>query len=321
MKVLLIDGDLIAYKCAAAAESRTVIVKHLASGKEKEFKNRTELKKFLKEQNREFIEADYDITDVQSVQPIQMSFNLINNQIAKLEEFCWADKIEIYIGKGKTFRHALPLPKEYKAGRDGAIKPHYLQEVRSFMQNYHQARLIDSGIEVDDLITIRGYEEKKKGNDVVIATIDKDAYQSQGLSILNWKNSPWTIEHIPDVGYLEKKDKIVGNGLKFLAFQVLSGDDADTYCAYDLSKVKYGPTKALKALQDAKTEQEVLQVVIDEFKRLYPDPVTYVDVHGVEHTSNWLDILKMYWKCAYMKRAWHDPSDFLLFAKERGVEV
>lgn len=322
MKVLLIDGDLIAYKCAAAAENRTVLIKHLASGKEKEFKTRTEFKKFLKMKDREFVEEEYEITDIQSVEPISMCFSIVNKQIAKLEEYTWADKIEIYIGKGKTFRHQLALPKEYKAGRDNAIKPHYLDEVRRYMQSYHQAKIVEGGLEVDDVITIRGYEEKQKGNSVVLATVDKDAYQSQGLSVLNWMNDPWKIEDIPEVGELIKTDKkIIGSGLKFLAFQVLSGDDADTYCAYDLSKVKYGPVKALKALESAQTEQDILRVLVDEFKRLYADPVTYTDVHLRQHTSDWLDLLKMYWQCAYMKRSWDDPSDFLAFARERGVEV
>jgi len=40
-RLLIVDGDLVAYRHAAAAESRTIIAKHLDSGREKEFKTRT----------------------------------------------------------------------------------------------------------------------------------------------------------------------------------------------------------------------------------------------------------------------------------------
>jgi hypothetical protein len=42
-------------------------------------------------------------------------------------------------------------------------------------------------LETDDLITIRAYEELALGNRPILATIDKDAYQSQGIELLNGK--------------------------------------------------------------------------------------------------------------------------------------
>jgi hypothetical protein len=77
----------------------------------------------------------------------------------------------------------------------------------------------------------------------------------------------------------------------------------------------------MNALLTANTEQEVLLVLISEFKRLYPEPVEFTDAHGVQQKFNWKDLLLMYWKCAYMKRSRNDDSNFIAFANNLGVEV
>jgi 5'-3' exonuclease len=196
------------------------------------------------------------------------------------------------------------------------------------LQVKHKAQLV-KGIETDDMITIRAYEELAKGNYPIIASADKDAQQSQGVEVLNFGQEEWQGKVIPDVGSLWKvvigkgpATDIKGDGLKFLAFQTLAGDKADTYFGYKLSNAKYGPAKAFKALEAAKTEQEVLQILIDEFKRLYPQPFEYTDCHGVLHSDvDWFDMLQLYWSCAYMKRSIDDESSFIQFAAERGVYV
>jgi hypothetical protein len=221
-----------------------------------------------------------------------------------------------------VFRHALALPTPYKDNRDDLIKPLQLADVRRYLQVKHKAQLI-KGIETDDMITIRAYEELAKGNYPIIASADKDAQQSQGVEVLNFGQEEWQGKVIPTVGSLWKdKSAYKGEGLKFLALQVLSGDTADTYKGYQLSNVSYGPAKAMKALEKTTTEKEILEVLISEFKRLYPEPFSYTDCHGVEHTEvDWFDMLQMYWSCAYMKRSIDDESSFIQFAAERGVYV
>lgn len=321
-RVLIIDADLIAYQYAAANEKRTINVKHLKSGKEKIFKTRTELKTLLKEKEREFKTEDYEIEDVQTAASIRFALRNVKSVIQRLTDHTWADRVELYLGTGKTFRHALALPTPYKDNRDDLIKPLQLADVRKYLQVKHRAQLIKD-IETDDMITIRAYEELAKGNYPIIASADKDAQQSQGVEILNFGQEEWQGKVIPTVGSLWKdKTAYKGDGLKFLALQVLSGDNADTYKGYQLSNVSYGPAKAMKALEKANTEKEILEVLISEFKRLYPEAFEYVDCHGVWHSdADWFDMLQMYWTCAYMKRSADDDSSFIQFAAERGVYV
>lgn len=321
-RVLIVDADLIAYQYAAANEKRSIVAKHLKSGREKIFKTRTELKTLLKEKNMEFKPEDYEIEDVQTAASIRFALRNVKSVIQRLTDHTWADKVELYIGTGKTFRHALALPTPYKDNRDDLIKPLQLVDVRRYLQVKHNAQLV-KGIETDDMITIRAYEELAKGNYPIIASADKDAQQSQGVEVLNFGQEEWQGKVIPTVGSLWKeKTSYKGDGLKFLAFQTLAGDSADTYKGYQLSNVAYGPAKAMKALEGANTEQEVLQVLISEFKRLYPEPLDYIDCHGIEHTGvDWFDMLQLYWNCSYMKRAIDDDSSFIQFAAERGVYV
>lgn len=320
-RLLIVDGDLVAYRHAAAAESRTIIAKHLDSGREKEFKTRTELKKFLKDKGMEFKTEDYAITDLQHPLDISFALSTVDQAIAKLQEVTWCDDVEIYIGSGKTFRHALALPTPYKDNRTDNIRPVHLAAVRSHLRRKYKAKVVDNGLEVDDVVTIRAYECLQNAQEAVLASVDKDSYQCQGIALYNWLAADPKIELIPDVGHLRKdKDTVKGDGLMFLAFQVLAGDTADCYKGYELSKVKYGPTKAMNALKDCTTEQEILKAVISEFKRLYPEVFEYTDCHAVKHDeADWFDMLNLYWQCAYMKRSWDDPSSFMNYAMQRGV--
>lgn len=321
-RVLIIDGDLIAYRFAAAGEQRSVVVKHIKSQKERVFKNRTTFKDFLAEKNYEYIEADYVIEDIQTVGSKDFTLGTIKKFFDRLKEETWADRIEVYIGSGDTFRHKLALPSGYKSNRVDNLRPILLDDTRHYLKLKYGAKVVPAGsLEVDDVTTIRSYEELAKGNDPILVSNDKDAQQSSGIQVLNWQKDPWELKLIPTVGSLYKEKAVVkGDGLMFLALQTLSGDTADAYCGYDLSNVKYGPTKAMKALEKAQTEKEVLEILISEFKRLYPEPFTYTDCHGVEHTdADWFDMLQMYWTCAYMKRSWDDESSFIQFAAERGV--
>lgn len=320
-RLLIVDGDLVAYKHAAAAETRTIIAKHLKSGREKEFSTRTEFKKFLTDKEIEFKPEAYEITDHQNPVDISFAIGTVNKSIEKLLESTWCDELEIYIGSGKTFRHDLPLPSPYKDNRQDTIKPVHLTAVRNHLRRKYKAKVIDNGLEVDDVVTIRAYECLQNDQEAVLASVDKDSYQCQGVSLYNWTDEEPKIQLIPTIGHLRKvKSTIKGDGLLFLALQVLSGDTADTYKPYELSKVSYGPAKAMKALEGCTTEQEILRKVISEFKRLYPEPFEYTDCHGVLHEeADWFDMLNLYWQAAYMKRSWDDVSSFMQFAMERGV--
>lgn len=320
-KILIIDGDLVAYRSAAAVEKRTIIAKHIKSGRTKELNTRTELKELCKSKGITYDKADYEITDVQTPEDISHALYIVKNLVNNLKEQLQPDSIEMYIGSGETFRHRLPLPSPYKGNRADGLRPKLLKEVREYLMTQFNCSYVKLD-ETDDVLSIRAYEELVKGNIPILSTIDKDAQQTQGVIVKNFAEGSEfdELEAIPLVGSLRKdKNTIKGNGLMFLAYQTLAGDSSDCYQGYELSEVPYGPTKAYNALQGCKTEQDILRVLIREYQLLYPDYVEYTDVHGVPQRMNWNDLLCMYWKCAYMKRSWEDASWFWDYARERGV--
>jgi len=317
--ILLTDGDIIAYRSAAAAEERSIEVTHIPTGKVKEFRTRTEFKKFLKDANFDYVKDDYLIMDVQKPQNVEYALRLINSQLKKIEGIAFADRHEIYIGEGETFRQKLALPVPYKGQRSSMLRPLHLDECKQYMR-YKMNATVVTKVETDDMLSIRAYEELEAGNDPIIASIDKDTYQAQGCTMLNIGNDPVTVDKIPSLGSLRKHlNGYLGDGLMFLAYQTLAGDHADNYCGYELSDVQYGPAKAFKALVGCFDEEAVLTVLIEEYKRLYPVPVAYIDHLGDAQEKNWEDMLLMYWTCAYMLRSADDQGNFWTYAKQYGI--
>lgn len=310
--VLIIDGDLIAYRNAAAFEKRKVKVTHVPSGRTKEFGTRTEFKESLTKKNFTFVPEDYSYEDIQIPLPFENVKKVIDKTLARMRTDTWADRTEMYLGAdNSTFRMYLPLPSPYKDNRSNQNKPLMLREAQQYLIKEHNAKVVKDSLETDDVVTIRAYEELAKGNTPIIATIDKDAYQSQGVCIYNWSEEEPKVITIDELGSLRQhKPAYKGDGIKFLAYQVLAGDPTDTYKPYELSTIPYGPAKAFKALNDCKTEKEVLLAVIKEYKRMYPKPFRYTSHHGAEVIADWGLMLSIYWQCAYMMRSYDDLSDF-----------
>lgn len=317
--ILIVDGDLAIFRNAAVIEKRSIDVTHLKSGKKKTFKNRTEFKNFLAAKDFEYKELDYLIEDNQEAADPVVAFKLVRDLMQKMQAHIGADSLEVYVGNDEpTFRELLPLPSPYKNNRVELIKPLHLKATKAYVKKHYGFDTF-VGLETDDVVTIRCYEEQAKGNIPVLATLDKDAWQTQGVTLLDWtKDYKMTV--VPDLGdYLEKvkNNKVLGLGLRYLAYQILAGDATDTYKPYELSEVKYGSIRAMKAVNRASTKQEVFDIIESEYQKLYPDKFEYTDCHGTYHSATWEDMLSLYFKCAYMKRSWDDPSDYWKFKESQ----
>ena len=93
-RILILDGESIAYKCAAANEKRSILVTHKPSGKQQEFKHRTEFKAVMKQKNKE-ITADYEVEDVQTPAALEDCLRTIKQHITRIEEGLWADEVVV----------------------------------------------------------------------------------------------------------------------------------------------------------------------------------------------------------------------------------
>lgn len=317
MRIALVDGDTLAFRSAASAEERSILVKHLKSGREKEFKNRTEFKEFLANKGFEYVEEDYEIRDVQDLLPFSFCKHTINLQVEKIKDKLGTDKVEIYVGGQGNFRENLELPKRYKGNRESMLRPLALDKAKQYVLDTYDGGLV-TGYEADDELHIRAMEILQDGNEPILCTQDKDARQGFGLKIYNWcDDSP--VEEIDPFGYVRwdaTKKKVIGAGLKWLAFQVLFGDPTDNYKPVDLCNDKFGQQSALKLLKDCQTPSEVFDAVREQYNKWYPEEVSYTTWDGKRVSKTSKELLDMYFRCAYMLRYRNDTTTFDSLEKE-----
>jgi hypothetical protein len=319
---LLVDADLICYRSAAVCEARSVEIKHIKSGKVKEFKTRTEFKKFLQQKDFVYRESDYEFTDLQNPQPAAHAFHTIKSQLQNFKTKFKPDIFHVVLSGKGNFREELPLPKKYKGNRADSIRPLLLEQCKKYIREKYEADVV-AGCEADDAIIYYGYEYKKLGYDVVIASIDKDAKAYSGLNVWDFTDIESQLEMMPALGYLKQtRQGIKGAGFLWYCFQMLKGDDTDFYRPFESFGIKYGEKSVYEYLKDSASEQDALARVIGQYKKFIPDKFDYTDWSGKEHSGvDYTYWLALYHKCVRMKETRTDALDFSEFCKKNGVAL
>lgn len=306
-KIIIVDGDLWAFKCSAASEKRSILVTDKKRNIQKSFKHRREFKDLMKKHNKEITE-DYVIEDIQDAEPLEFCLSTIKNKYQNLKEELETDNVVIFCGDSWNFRLDLPLPKKYKSNRSGdVLKPVHLSESKKYIKNVLKAKE-SVGYETDDSLCITAYDELSKGNQPIIHTIDKDAYSHNGV----WLHNPDKDELIliPELGdiYIDKNNQVKGKGMKFFCAQWLYGDRADGYVPYELSDLSFGAKAVYNLLSDVPDVTSCLKKVIEQFKIFYPKKFEYLDWNNELHEASWKNMLELYYACAWMKRSKTDDS-------------
>jgi hypothetical protein len=323
--IILYDGDSIAFRAAAVTETRTVDITHIKSGRTKEFKTRTELKKQVEQKGLVYNKEDFTYEDKRVAQPIQNTLAILKNQIKRINEDLFADDYLICLSGKSNFRDSLPLPTKYKGSRIGIEKPINLLEAKMYLWKNHPS-LLANNREADDDLIIKGYEYLNKGYEVILASQDKDAFAYTGLNLYDFTQEKPELKLVPDFGSLwineqNKLKTVKGNGFIWFCFQWLFGDPADDYNPCDIAKIKYGQMSAYKLLNNCKTHQEALQAVISMFKVWYPQKFTYTAWDGSMHEADYVSMLQLYFRCARMMTTENDTLDLIEFLDKYGVKL
>jgi hypothetical protein len=319
-RILILDGDSIAYRCSAAGEQRGISVLHEPTGIVKVFKHRTAFKELMQSKNKEITE-DYVVTDTQEPEPLEYVLSTIKKHITRIAEEVNADEIKVYAGEKDNFRLKLNLPKLYKGNRSSNIRPVHLAEAKKYLKDIWFAEE-SVGIETDDSCCIAAYDALAKGHLPLQYYYEKDQLSLDSITLLMEDNESINYVLVPEHGELHlDKTSVKGLGLKFLCYQWVCSDPVDNYCAYDLSKVKFGAKSAYKLLADTKTPQETLLAVVEQFKKFYPDKFEYTDWNGQQHEADYVTMLDLYYRCARMMRSKDDALDFRLLLDKHGVTL
>lgn len=319
--VLIYDGDAIAYRAAAIIEERKVEVLHVPTALTRQFKTRTEFKEQLLAKGKEFDPEIYKFKDILIPQDKVNAFHIMKNQIRSINEKLFADEYYIALSGKSNFRDNLELPEKYKGHRESMIRPTHLKECKNYLWKSHPSILAQNE-EADDVVIYKGYEFLSKGQTPIIVGMDKDSYAYGGLTLFDFTKEQPQTESVPlGLGYLEYTGKkYTGRGFIWFAFQWLVGDVTDHYCPYKLSGAYFGAASAYKLIKDCKSEQEVLDLVIKQYKKWYPGEFKYTAWDGTEVISDAKKMLQLYFKCARMKETHDDDLNLDRFLNRYGVK-
>lgn len=319
--IAIYDGDSVAFRASAAVDHRSVLVKHLPSGRTKVFKTRTEFKDMLVTKGMEFKSENYEFTDQQEAESLINVCKIMKNQILRINAKLNATEYLICLSGKENFRDNLVLPSKYKGTREGVMRPIHLKAAKSFLWRNHPSLLAENR-EADDDLIIKGYEYLSKGYTPILISQDKDAFSASGLTLYDFTLKEPTAELVPDFGSLWDTDKkITGRGFIWLMFQMLAGDSADDWKPSEIAGIKYGEKSAYKVLKDCKTKEDALSKVIDQYKKWYPETIEYIDWEGHKIVADYKDIFGIYFKCARMMQHETDDLSAKDFCYKYGVQL
>lgn len=149
---LLVDCDVMVYRCGFAADSQKRRELQEAAGRE-----------FTKEEAREaLLGEDYEGWALGNVRTVMDSLMLTFPNFTGMKSYLTGDG---------NFREHLATIRPYKGNRSIAGKPRYYEEIRSYLQDVWQAEVV-TGMEADDAIGIAQFTNKDKSTCIV--AVDKD---------------------------------------------------------------------------------------------------------------------------------------------------
>lgn len=278
----VIDLDYVKYSAASVGETRSIVVVHKTSGREKEFSTRTDfygrdklksggwLGELNSKRESPFLLDEFSIVDVQTPEPIDHVLQIAKTQVENDLKKLGANKYKAFLGKGESFRVQLSTLQKYKDNRKDMLRPLHMDAVTEYLERKFKAEVVTE-IEADDACVIECY--KKPNN--IIQGLDKDYYSSPNKFFnVNRPN-----EGIIDADcfgklWLDEKGDVRGVGRMHLYWQICSNDTSDNYAANCFSDIRWAGKSAYKALVGCETDKEAWHKMKEVFTLLYPKEKT-----------------------------------------------
>jgi 5'-3' exonuclease len=225
--------------------------------------------------------------------PFYLVAENIERKVIEIQEALNTVRPPIMFLTGPTnFRDEVAKKKGYKANRDKDDKPYHIDNARAYLKGRFNS-YESVGCEADDLLCIAQMEAfgenlEKCSEELattVIVTRDKDLRQCMGWHYgwecggqpeykLRWVDELGDLTATFIEGVSEKTgkptrrfNKLEGTGLKWFYAQMLTGDSVD-----NIPGLKgVGGGKAYDYLHPLESEQELLDICIREYRRVYGD--------------------------------------------------
>ena len=305
----VLDLDLYKYHAAAAGEKRSVLVTHKSSGREKEYKTRTEfygdwrkksggaLAVINEGRTSPFSWDEFSYNDIQRPEPLDHILHTAKVMVEKDLKLSGATKHKAYLGEGDSFRVGLSTLLQYK-DREHLLKPLALVEVTEYLKNKFKAEVV-TDIECDDAVVMACYNKPKN-----FAIIEDKDFWGQPIKVWDRNQQERGIVNCNKFGhiFIDEKGKVRGEGRMFMYFQIASQDDTDNYKANCFSDVKWGEKSAYKSLVEAKTDTEAWEKLKGIFQYLYPEEKTVLGWRNDPINITWDYVLNEMFVMARMLR-------------------
>lgn len=240
----LIDGDIIVYSAGFASDKYNY---HLGGVV---FPSKAEAKKYAAT-----IDADEgDIILVVEPEELSHCLHSVKKMIENIIKKTGADDYEIYLTGEGNYREKLATIAPYKGNRDPDHKPYWYTEIKEYLVNTWEAKIIH-GKEADDAM---GFEQYKYietigelSDATIICSIDKDLDMIPGRHY-NWRK---------DKKYLITREEAT----RFFYKQLLTGDKTDNI----MGVPGIGDVRAEKIIGSVTNEEELFFRVFREYEKKY----------------------------------------------------
>jgi len=217
-KAAIVDADSILYKVAATGTITTYKL-YTPEGElegeypsDKDVKNKLqELKDFL--EFPEEIVKQYTKEKVEEYRDFDYVINAYEKFVGRLKKAVSADNWVFYIGEGEVDRASVATLYEYKASRKNVPKPHHFYQLKDYVKNLPDTRIV-KGLEVDDMVSMITYDDFLKNGENperVLLFTDKDLRNTAGHAKYNYSDEEWVSDSPEEADYN-------------FAVQMLSGD-------------------------------------------------------------------------------------------------
>lgn len=200
--VLLIDGDILLYRCGFSCEYTTYSI----LSKEGEIVDEARGKKELKELLEEYPKCT--VRENRVVEPLKNALHTVNLTIENMISKFQPNKVRVFLSGSNNFRNELyPI---YKANRADVPRPVLYEGIREHLLRRYSAEVVN-GEEADDALG------KAQTDSSIICTIDKDLDCIPGAHYNFVKDNYYTVTpHEAAVNFYT---------------QMLTGDGTDNICA------------------------------------------------------------------------------------------
>lgn len=237
----LIDGDILLYRCAAAAQSKM----HICYDEQSrvvlgQFSKAKEVKDFM--EGKEGLKHDWYVV----AQPVSNAIHNFETALAAIVRDSGAHEHTIFLSADVCFRDKISTTRKYKGNRDRSQRPVHYNRLKRYVITKHNP-VVEDLMEADDLLGIA----QSQSHDSIICSLDKDLDQIPGLHY-DW---------VKNVIYEVTPEDAQRN----FWVQVLAGDATDNIQGIPGTGVK----TAEKLLQNCDTDEEYWDVVKQQYEEAY----------------------------------------------------